>query len=288
MFTSIDLAAAFRTSLAPDLASVIASYVIVGSDGNFSPTRDATRFVGGIYAMQGIDSCAAVQGRFDVASMVRAADARVASGALVKSHYADTDVYTSDNVGFVPLTGATLLVGNETGLRRSLDRLRHARLARSVPRWMVELSERPDAHVALAADFGADGVATTDVLGRSPIGPSDGAAAALPAVEIMARSYPFLNGLRVLRAQGVFAAPGLNLVGTLTYDTDARAENGSASLAHVADINPVMNVLVSVGLGATIVNPRVERSGRDVAFSEPVDEQLVRAMLGYIVGARRA
>lgn len=286
MLTYIDLQAAYRTSLAGDVASVVQSFVPLGADANFSPARDTTRFFGGLYAMQGLDYCAVIQGRFDTASMVRAADARAASRAMVKTRYADADIYTVGNAGFVALTSGTLLAGNETGMRRALDRLRKTRIKRNIPQWMLSLLDDPSAQIAIAGDFGVEGVAPPDANGQAMTRPDAAAAAALPALESAARTFPFLDGLRAIRSVGSFAPPGLNLVGAITYDTEGRADAGSAALAHVADFNPFMNLLVSFGLGASITNPQVARSGRDVAFVEPLDEHLVRSLLGMLVSRR--
>jgi hypothetical protein len=289
MLTYIDLQAAYRTSLGGDVALVVQSFVPLGADANFSPARDTTRFFGGLYAMQGLDYCAVIQGRFDTASIARAADARVASRAsraMIKTRYADCDLYTVGNTGFVALTQGTLLAGNETGLRRALDRLRRTRLKRDIPGWMLALLDNPAAQIAIAGDFGVDGVQPPDATGQSSTRPDAAAAAALPALESAARTFPVLDGLRAIRSIGSFAPPGLNLVGAMTYDSEGKADAGSAALSHVADFNPFMNLLVSIGLGASITNPQVARSGRDVAFIEPLDERVVRSLLAMLVPRR--
>ena len=108
----------------------------LGPESNFVPQRDVTRVVGGIYAMQGADFCAVVQGNFDVAAIQRAVDARaitIDGAPLVKTRYAGNDLYTAGNLGFTLVTSHTALSGNETGMRRALDRLRFGKLERSVP-----------------------------------------------------------------------------------------------------------------------------------------------------------
>jgi hypothetical protein len=287
MLTYLDLQAAFRSSVGGDFNSLISSFVPLGPESNFSAARDTTRFFGGLYAMQGIDFCGVIQGRFDVASIARAADARAAAGGtspLVKSRYADCDVYTLGNLGFSLLTPQTMLSGNETGIRRALDRLRKPRITRNIPAWMLDTVATPGAHLAIAGDFGADTVTASDSTGRVVARPPAGAAAAaaLPALESASRGFSFLDGVRVIRAFGQFAPPGVNVVGSITYDSDGRAEAGSAALAHVGDLNPIMNLLMSVGLGASIRNPQVARTGRDVAFIEPIEDGLLRAAFSYI------
>ena len=286
LLTYLDLQAAFRSSIGGDIATLVQTFVPLGADSNFSPSRDTTRFYGGLYGMQGIDYCAVMQGRFDVGSMARAADARAAAGGttpLVKTRYADSDIYTIENSGFALLTQSTLLCGSETGMRRALDRLRRTTIERAVPRWMTDLTTSPQANIAIAGDFGASTLAAPNGYGRAIVGLEDGPAAATPALDMAAARFPFLSGLRVLRAQGAFVPSGMSLVGALTYDTDARAQAGASALARVGDQNPLINLLMSIGLGATIQNPDVAQRGRDVAFVEPVDQALLRAMLGYVM-----
>lgn len=290
MLASVDLQAFYRTSIGGDVTTFISSFVPIGNESNFMPSRDTTKFYGGIYAMQGVDFCAVTQGTFDVSAIERAADARAAapSGApLVKTRYAGNDLYTVQNLGFVLLTPNTMLSGNETGMRRALDRLRVSSLTRAVPRWMVELTETPGAAFSFSGDFGADSVLTADASGNTTSKPASSSSAAMPAVEAAAQTFPFLKGLRALRVLGNFQAPGVNLAGTATYDTEPNAQAGGDAMRNLAQVSPFMNLLLAFGVGASIAPPQVSRNGRDVAFIEPIDERLIRAGLGALISATR-
>ena len=290
MLAYADLQAFYRTSIGGDLSTFVSSFVPIGNESNFVPARDTTKFYGGLYAMQGVDFCAITQGTFDVAAIERAADARAQapSGApLVKTKYAGSDIYTVQNLGFVLLTPNTMLSGNETGMRRALDRLRVASLSRSVPRWMIELTETQGANFSFAGDFGADTVLTTDTTGNTVAKPASSSSAALPAIETAGQTFPFLKGLRALRILGNFKSPGVNLAGTGTYDTEPNAQAGGDALRNLAQVSPLMNLLLAFGVGASIAPPQVARTGRDVAFVEPIDERLVRAGLGALINATR-
>lgn len=286
MLTYIDLQAAFRSSLAGDVASLVSTFVPLGPDSNFVPTRDAARIYGGVYAMQGLDFAGVMQGNFDLASIARSADARAAAGGaspLVKTRYADCDVYTISNMGFCALSPQTMLLGNETGIRRGLDRLRKRVVTRSIPSWMFSEVGIPGTSFGIVGDFGADAVYDTDGDGRFARRPNAAAAAGTPALDLASGSFPFLQGAKLLRARGTFSPPGANIVGTVTYETDERANVAAGQLANVGNVSPGMSLLLALGVGASIANPTVSHVGRDVAFVEPVDERLLRAVLQQLM-----
>lgn len=290
MVGHLDLAALYRTGLAGDVTTLVANFVPIGNESNFVPARDTTKLYGGVYAMQGVDFCAVTQGRFDVAAIQRAADARVvaAGGApLVKTRYAETDMYTVGNIGFVLLTPATMLSGNEIGMRRALDRLRQQSIQRVIPRWMIELTETPEAQFAVAGDFGADEVLRTDPLGQKRAVPLAKGSPALPAIEAAAQQFPFFRGMRALRILGNFAAPGLNLAGSVTYDTPDNALSGEDSLARLSELNPWIKMLLAFGLGVSLPPMTTARTGNDVAFTQPIDERIGRAIVSALVSATR-
>lgn len=282
----LDLQAAFRSSVGADVGSLVTTFVPLGPDSNFVPTRDAARIYGGVYAMQGLDFAGVMQGNFDLASIARSADARVAAGGaspMVKTRYADADIYTISNVGFCALSPQVMLLGNETGMRRSLDRLRKRVVTRSIPSWMFSEVGLPGTSFGLVGDFGADAVYDTDGDGRFARRPNAAGAAGTPALDLASGSFPFLQGVKLLRARGTFSAPGANIVGTVTYETEDRANVAAGQLANIGNVSPGMSLLLSIGVGASIANPTVARAGRDVAFVEPVDERLLRAVLQQLM-----
>jgi hypothetical protein len=131
----VDAYAMFQSRWGADVAQVVVNLLPLGPESNFSPQRDVTRIYGGAYAMQGADFCAVVQGNFDPAAIQRAADARaitISGAPLVKSRYADNDLYTAGNVGFVVLTSHT-----------------------AVAPWMVDLLLTKNASMAFAGDLGS-------------------------------------------------------------------------------------------------------------------------------------
>ena len=176
---SVDAAAMFQSRWGAEAAQVVQTLLPLGPESNFVPQRDVTRVVSGLYAMQGADFCAVVQGNFDIPAIQRAVDARaivIDGAALVKTRYAGNDLYTANNLGFTLVTSHTALSGNETGMRRALDRLRFGKLERSIPKWMLDLAETKNATMAIAGDLGAPG-----------------------AVDVTSAKLPFLGSVRSVR-----------------------------------------------------------------------------------------
>lgn len=267
MLSRLDAQAMFRSGFGSDAARLIANLIPLGPESGFEASRDLVTLHGGLYAMQGADFCLVAQGKFDRDAIQRAADARavtVAGMPLVKSSYAGFDLYTAGNVGFVVLTSRTALSGNETGMRRALDRLRYSKLERSQPEWAIKLLETQNAAFAVAGDL------TTQ----------PGAAA------VAASTLPFVAGLRYARVIGNFAPPGVNFAGALTYGDAQQAASGAASLANVRSFATMMS-LVTVLFGGSIPNMQVAQNGNDVAFTLPLDDRLMRLLLGRVIDATR-
>lgn len=259
MFGYMDAAAMFKSNLGPDASNLVQTLLPLGAESNFVPTRDVTKVFAGAYAMQGADFCAVVQGSFDMDAIRRAVDARAVSLAgvpLTKSRYAETDLYTAGNIGFTLLTPHTALSGNETGMRRALDRIRTGKLTRAVPEWMTSLGRTPGATFALAGDFGA----------ASPSG------AAL-------QSMPFLSGANAIRLIGNFQSPGMNFAGTLSFNDEQGASASSSQLESLKSLSPFMSLLSAIGLGMSIPPIQSAQSGKDVGFTIAMDEGTARTLL---------
>jgi hypothetical protein len=258
----LDAAEMFRSNLGSDVNQIVTMILPLGPESNFVPARDVKKVYGGIYAMQGADFCAVLQGDFDVESIRRAAEARtmVASKVpLVRSRYSDLDLYTAGNVGFVVLTGHTVLSGNETGMRRAVDRLRRDKLERSLPKWMADLSNTPGAAFTIAGDFGGDS-----------------------AVDAATQKMPFLVGLRKVRTIGNFKDPGMNIAGSFTYSDTPSAAAGAVQLADLQKLTGFMSLLSSLGLIGTVPTMHVEQRDNDLGITMPVDTSFARFMLGTL------
>jgi hypothetical protein len=259
MFGYMDAATMFQSSLGPEISNLVQTLMPLPPEAGFVPTRDVTRIFAGVYAMQGVDFCAVVQGNFDIEAIRRAEGTRALSLAgvpMVKNRYADNDLYTAGNIGFTILTSHTALAGNETGMRRALDRIRYGKLARAVPEWMTNVGRTPGAALSLAGDLGA--------------GSTGGAAV---------QSMPFLSGATALRLVGNFQAPGMNLAGTLSFADEGAAQASASGMESINSISPFMSLLASIGLGITIPPIKVARKDKDVGFAVAMDESTARTLL---------
>jgi hypothetical protein len=177
--------------------------------------------------MQGADVAGLALGRFQPEKLAKAAESnpRTPTGApITKSEYAGRALYTSRGIGFTVLTERTLLFGNETGMRRALDRIREGRARRQLPKWMAEVLETKSAPLAGGAD-----------LTSQP----------LPAAA--RQQLAFVDGLKTLSLLGNFEEPGLNLAGTLNYEEPEAAARGADNLkqlhGRLSSYGPVMALL---------------------------------------------
>jgi hypothetical protein len=197
--------------------------------------------------MQGIDFAAVASGAFDPGAIERAADGtRVTplGAPLVKSKYAGRTLYTSQNVGFVVMTAHTVLFGNETGMRRALDRIQRGQLGHSVPPWMGELVTKSEAAVA-------GGFELRDQ----------------PTVAAAAAQFPFLNGVQSARVLGNFRPPGMNVAGTLSYADAQSATNAEQSVRAMHSMLTSYSFVTSLlGIGQPIQQLQVQTLDRDLQF----------------------
>jgi hypothetical protein len=259
MLAYLDAATLFQSRLGPEVSQLVTGLLPLGPESNFVPARDVVRVYGGMYAMQGADFCAVLQGNFDTAAIQRAADAKAmttAGAPLVKSRYGDRDVFLVSNVGFVMLTNHTILSGNDTGIRRAIDRLRYNKLERSMPKWMTDLVSTKGAAFSVAGDFTKQ-----------------------PAVEAGAQKFPFIAGMRYMRVVGNFQPPGMNFAGAITYKDPQSATAGAANLQNLQQVTNFVSIISSWGMGPSVPPMQVAQSGNDAAFTMPMDESLVRILL---------
>jgi hypothetical protein len=262
---TLDAEALFKTNLGGQVGRIVAGLLPLGPESGFVPARDVKRIYGAVYAMQGADFAAVVQGNFNVAAIQQAAQTRAQtpSGAqLVQTRYAGYDIYTVANIGFVVLTQQTILSGNETGMRRALDRLRFGPFTQALPSWMVELlQEKPGTQAGQAA-FAVVG----DVTGQG-------------VVEAAADQLPFLGALRLLRVRGNFQPPGMNVVGSLTYGDAAAAAKGAEGLGQLQQYAYLVTLLATFGFGGRAPDLEVTQQDANVAFASQIDTATINLLL---------
>lgn len=249
-------------SAGTQLAQLTEQLLPIGQEAGFVPSRDVDRVLLGVYSTQGADVAAVLRGRFDVArleTMARQGTPTRAGVPIVASPYGGRTLYTVNNVGFVPLSGETVLCGTETGLRRALDRLRDGKAPpREFAPWIVQVVETPGASVAAAADLQNQQAAAA-------------AFANLP--------LPWLRGITAARVVGTFIPTGLQVAGSLTYADPQAAAAGANGLKGVVTL---ANIAAATGFAPRIQNLQVNVVQTDVQYSAQTDEQSLKAFLGNL------
>ncbi|MBI4701161.1 MAG: hypothetical protein HY744_08390 [Deltaproteobacteria bacterium] len=263
----LDAAVMFRSGVGSQVGEIASNLLPLGPESNFVPSRDVRRLWGAIYAMQGADFCAVLEGSFDAMAIQAAAERRAQTPSglpIVRTAYAGNDMYTVSNLGFVLLTEHTILSGNETAMRRALERLRRGNLERVLPPWMLELLGPEQAAFALAGDLSSQA-----------------------AVEATAQQLPFLGGLRLVRVLGNFRPPGANVVGTLGYADEQAAAAGAQGLRSVQQLGYIVSLISSFGLGGQMPPMTVAQKGQDVAFAAEIDASALSLLTSMAAQATR-
>lgn len=249
----IDLQAAFASQVGPAALGLAASAVPLGADSNFDPRRDLSKAYVGFYSLQGVDAAAVFVGTFDPDAIRASVDRRaptILGAPLTKLSYAGNDLYIAGGVGFVVVTKHTLIAGNETGIRRCLDRIRDKNIRRDIAEWMVQLVESPKASIVAAADL----TSQAQIAGA-------------------AQQLPFVNGLKLARVLGNFEPPGINFAGALTYPDPSSAQQAGQSVQRIAQWTAYTSLLALIGIRPPIQDMQVRTEQNDVQFIIKVDAQ---------------
>lgn len=238
------------------LADVRARFALPEAAG-FSFERDVVRLSLATYSMQGIDFAGVASGRFDRKQIEAAASGHTGGAIappLVRSEYAGRTLFTAGSIGFVVLTSQTALFGNETGIRRCLDRIAQSRVADDLLPWVKDLLATPNA----AFSFGVD-------LNASPL-----------VAALSGRLAP-LRGASLARGIGNFEAPGVNVAGTIQHGNhDAARATASALLQAGGSLNIYGRLF---GLGQPIQKLETQAVGADTQVVLAVDGRAVRVLM---------
>jgi hypothetical protein len=257
----VNARALLGTSYGEALGRLVDRLVPVGEESGFLPSRDIDALWAASYGGQGVDGMAVLRGKFDEARLKDAADKRASTrgGVVVKSSYAERDVYTVSNVGIVVLTPKTAIVGGETALRRALDRIRDGRLQRSVPSWMLDTMATAGAAFAGAADFETQ-----------PIPPE-------------VRAQVPVAWLRNVKTAKVIGTPdsGMRVNGHLTFASADEARGAEAGLRQAETLAKVLSL---TGAVPKPENTEVKTDGNSVDCSFRVDE---KGLVGAVGSAQR-
>lgn len=243
----IDTSAFFQSSFGQRLKAITDARIPLPKSAGFVPERDLSTLYVGLYSMQGVDSVAVAKGVFHPDAIEHAADGTTMTplGApLVKTTYAKRTLYVSRNVGFAVLTEHTVLLGDETGIRRALDRLSEGWAEHAVPKWADDVLGTPNAAIAAAADLSKQAPA-----------------------EAISKNLAFLSGLKTARIVGNFQPPGMNFAGTLTYPDAQAAQTASAAIQQLHRTISSYSFFMSLaGISNPIQRLEVQPSESDAKF----------------------
>ncbi len=257
---SIDAPALFNSRFGDQIRAVVEKRLPLPPSAEFEPKRDLDHVWLGFYSMQGADMAGVAVGRFDPEKIEASADGvqPTALGVpVVKTSYAKRTLYTAGTVGFSILTRKTALVGNDTGMRRALDRIEEGRARRQLPPYMDKLLAASKAPVIGGFDFTSS-----------------------PLPDATRKELPFLNGIDTLSLVGNFDDPGLNLAGTLTYDDADAAQRGAQNLVSMRQlVERYATFLALLGIGNPVRRLEAEPKDRDVSFVAAIDGAAVAALL---------
>jgi hypothetical protein len=246
-----EVPAVAKSALGPTLIALANKLAPLPQGSGFVPERDLDRLVVGLYSMQGADAAGIAIGRFnpDAIRNAAASTPNTSNGPLVQSPYAGYTLYTVHNVGFCVLTSRTVLIGNETGIRRSLDRIHDGRAVHQLPEWTNVLLDASRAPLA----FGGN-------LKSTP----------LPAG--LTQQVPFLAGLSALRVLGNFETPGVNLAGSLGYETPERAQQAAGEMLASRDLLKSFSFILGVmGVTQPIQRLEAQATDREVSYVATLD-----------------
>lgn len=255
-----------RLSASPfgkQLLAVVKARSPVPESAGFDPERDLEAAALACHTDAGLDVVAVLRGRFEPQAIRAAADGttRTPLGTPVTaSEYLGRRVYTSSEVGFVVLTAKTVLVGNESGIRRALDRLHRRAPRRTLPGWVVKLLERPDAAIVLGATL-RDQVAASAALG----------------------DLPFLGGADTVRLVGNFSDAGLTAIGAVTYPDDKAATSGAGQMRETHQRLQSIAWLASfLGMQNPLTAFSVEPVGKEAKFQAALDARGVAQLVDLL------
>jgi hypothetical protein len=256
----VDANALFTSMFGDKVRQVVEKRLPLPASAGFEPKRDLTKAWLGFYSMQGADMAGVALGHFDRQKIEAAADGIQPTPLgvpVVKTSYAGRTLYTAGTVGFSVLTAKTALIGNDTGMRRALDRISEGRARNQLPSYMQKLLAGNTAPIVFGADFTSS-----------------------PLPDATRQELAFLNGLKTVALVGNFQDPGLNLAGTLTYaDADAAQKGAQGLIALRMKVESVAPFLALLGIGQPVRRLEAQPKDKDVSFVAAIDGAAVAVLL---------
>jgi hypothetical protein len=256
----LDAQALFASQFGDKLLEVAKRRAPVPEAAGFDPKRDVTKLYFGVYSMQGADVAGVAVGNFDPKKIEAAADGvqKTPLGVPVtKSTYAGRALYTADSIGFTILTTRTALFGNQTGIRRALDRIKEGTAKRELPAWAGKVLSPGSAPFAFGSNLKEN-----------------------PVPNALRSKLPFLDGVETLAVVGNFASPGVNLAGTLVYPDETAAKTGAGKVSETRSmLDTYTPFLALLGIPQPVRKLEADAVGKEGHFVAGIDAMAFSALL---------
>lgn len=256
----VDANALFNSRFGDKVRQVVEKRLPLPPSAGFEPKRDLTKAWLGFYSLQSAEISGVALGTYDRQKIEAAADGQQPTPLgmpVVKTSYAGRTLYTAGTVGFSVLTAKTALIGNDTGMRRALDRISEGRVKNQLPPYMQKLLAGTTAPIVFGADFTSS-----------------------PIPEQTRPELAFIEGLKTVALVGNFQDPGLNLAGTLTYADAEAAQKGAQSLIGLRmKVESVAPFLALLGIGQPVRRLEAQPKENDVSFVAAIDGAAVAILL---------
>lgn len=266
-YLRIDGASLFASPATAPLTQAIQERIPVPPAMGWVPSRDLRELHVGFYSLQGVDFVALALGRFPplppsetVANDPRIVVEQYAGHVVFLTREQDSVVV--DRLAFSVLSPGLALFGNETAVRRALDRIADNRLKRDIPPLMAQV----------AADRSAAMAAALELSG-------------MPAGALASSKIPLLPGLVRAAAVGNFQPPGLNIAATLTYDHPQTATNAAGYLSSGSAWLGVMAPWAAVmGMAQPIQKLDARAQGNDLMIVAGLDPRGITEIMRLMGG----
>jgi hypothetical protein len=260
MWLRLDMKQAFQAEFGPQIEKTMVDLLPFATGAGIEPKKDIDVVVGALYATVGSDIVAVGQGRFDPLAVERAVQKKpesVGGLPIQVGVFAGSTMYVAGHSAMAILTESTLVFGTQLGVRRVLERVEEGRLKRTLPAWYEALLSQAAAEFQWGIDLDSQ-----------------------PVPAAFRTQVEFLNQLRAARLVGNFRSPGLNLAGTLTYESPQVAETASRELLELEQsLGNYDIILAALRVPKPIRSLRTQAIDKDTQVAIEIDGRAIAAFL---------
>lgn len=259
----VDIQALSRAEFGPAILERAQRGVPLSRGAGIDWAKDVETAHFAVYASARGDVATVLKGRFDAQKLRAAitADPVTSSGEPISiSKFAGAEVIHAGAWSLSILTSRTIAVGTEIGVRRILERVEEGRVARALPHWFEKMLQTAGGRAHLGVDLDAQPVPAT-----------------------IRSELDFLAGIRGARLIGNFESPGLNIAGTLSYDTKERAEHARSRIdSNVTSLERATWLLTILKVPRPIRRFESSVAGQTVQFATELEGRAVAMGVGYL------